>query len=434
MFFGGDPFEHFAGMHGGGGGGGGGRGGGRGRGGEEADTQKLYDILGVPKNASEADIKKAFKKLALKHHPDKGGDVEKFKEISGAAEILSDPEKRKVYDQYGLEGLSGEGGGGGGGSDIFDMFFGGGRRRGPQGPQKGEDLVHTIKASLEDLYNGKTVRLAISRNKPCQACEGRGGKAGAEKTCNDCHGRGVRVMMRQIGPGMVQQMQAACGECKGTGKLMDERDKCKECKGNKVFKDRKVLEVNIEKGMKHGSKIKFSGEADEVPGTLPGDVVIVVQEKEHETFKRKEADLVQTIELQLSEALCGFTRTITHLDGRVLKIQSEPGQVVKHDQVKVIQGEGMPLHGNPFTKGKMFLHFSVVFPKTLPLSAVNAIRSALPQVSVPMLSGEEEECTMTDIDLSQFGKSAGSSHRDATNDDDDDEGHGGAQRVQCGQA
>jgi DnaJ family protein A protein 2 len=331
--------------------------------------------------------------------------------------------------------LAGDGqGGGGGGSDIFDMFFGGGRRRGPQGPQKGEDLVHTIKASLEDLYNGKTVRLAISRNKPCTDCEGRGGKVGCEKSCSDCNGRGIKVMMRQLGPGMVQQMQVQCSECKGAGKSIDERDKCKACKGNKVFKDRKVLEVNIEKGMKHGSKIKFSGEADEIPGTIPGDVVIVVQEKEHEVFKRKEADLVQTIDLQLSEALCGFTKVITHLDGRSIKVQVEPGQVIKQDQVKVIAGEGMPYHGNPFTKGKLFLHFTVNFPKTLPVDAVTKIRSALPAVATPMLTGEEEEASMQDIDISQFGKSADRSSRSATDEDDEDGGSGGAQRVQCGQA
>lgn len=116
--------------------------------------------------------------------------------------MLSDPEKRKQYDQYGLEGLEGGGGGGESANDVFDMFFNGGRgRRGPAGPQKGEDIQHSVKASLEDLYNGKTVRLAIQRNKPCPDCNGRGGKEGAEKTCNDCNGRGVRVQLRQIGPG-----------------------------------------------------------------------------------------------------------------------------------------------------------------------------------------------------------------------------------------
>ena len=278
MFFGGDPF-------GGGGdpfGGGGGRGGGRG--GPPADTTKLYEILGVPKDADANTIKKAFRKAALKHHPDKGGDVDKFKELSGAAEILMDEEKRKIYDEYGLEGLEEGGGGGGGGGmdDILRQFMGGGGGRRSRGPQKGEDIVHPIKASLEDLYNGKTTRLAINRNKKCGECEGRGGKVGCEKECSDCNGRGVRVQLRQVGPGMVQQMQSACPTCKQTGKVMNEADKCKTCKGKKTIKDRKVLEVVIEKGMKNGQKIKFRGEADELPGTTAGDVVFVVQEKEHE--------------------------------------------------------------------------------------------------------------------------------------------------------
>lgn len=312
------------------------------------------------------------------------------------------------------------------------MFFGGGGGgRGRRGPQKGEDIVHSVKASLEDLYNGKTVRLAISRNKPCPDCEGRGGKVGAEKTCSDCNGRGVKIQIRQIGPGMVQQLQSGCTTCKGLCKVIDEKDKCKQCKGNKVFKDRKVLDVSIEKGMKNGQKIKFAGEADEVPGTVPGDVVIVVQEKEHELFKRKGADLVYTMELSLSESLCGFVRTINHLDGRVLKIESPAGQVIKQDAVKVIHGEGMPYHGSPFTKGRLFIHFAVLFPKTLPLSTVTALTAILPRPELPMLSGEEEDCSMSDIDLNQFGKDEGRSSYE--NQEDEDES-GGAQRVQCGQA
>jgi DnaJ family protein A protein 2 len=295
----------------------------------------------------------------------------------------------------------------------------------------GEDIVHTIKASLEDMYNGKTVRLAISRNKPCIDCNGRGGKQGAERTCTDCNGRGVRIQLRQIGPGMVQQMQSSCSACKGAGKLMDEKDKCKSCKGNKVYKDRKVLEVNIEKGMQHGQKIRFGGEADEVPGTLAGDVIIVVQEKEHDTFKRKGADLVAEVELSLSEALCGFVRTITHLDGRVLKLEVAAGTVTMHDTYKLVKGEGMPQHGNIFNKGGLFVHFKVKFPKSLPVATVAKLKALLPQVAAPMLTGEEEECALGDVDLTQFGRT-NDAGRSAV-DEDDEEGSGGAQRVQCGQ-
>lgn len=341
-----------------------------------------------------------------------------------------DAQKRQIYDKYGMEGLENGGGGGGGSSaeDIFSMFFGGGGggRRGPQGPQKGEDIVHPIKASLEDLYNGKTTRLAINRNKLCEDCEGRGGKVGAEKDCSDCNGRGVRVQLRQIGPGMVQQIQSACPTCKGSCKIINEKDKCKSCKGKKTYKDRKVLECQIEKGMKNGQKIRFGGEADELPGTIPGDVVFVVQEKEHEVFKRKGADLVTHINLELSEALCGFTKTITHMDGRVLRIDSPPGKVVKPDSVHMIDGEGMPYHGNPFTKGRLFVVFRVSFPSSLPQSTVKALQQCLPAAPAVSLNGEEEECNFREVDIGQFGQG-----NDRMHEAEDEEDERGGQRVQC---
>merc|ERR1712146_662871 len=157
------------------------------------------------------------------------------------------------------------------------------------------------------------------------------------------------------------------------GKTISEKDKCKTCKGKKVNKDRKILEVNVEKGMKNGQKIKFTGEADEAPDTIPGDVVFVVQEREHDTFKRKGADLVTTINISLAESLCGFTRTISHMDGRVLRIDNKPGKVVKPDSVKLIQGEGMPYHGSPFSKGRLFVSVSIF----LPLSPLRCVQLSL---------------------------------------------------------
>jgi len=425
MFFGGgDPFEHFANMNGGG------MRGGRERG--PVDNEGFYKILGVEKSADESAIKKAYRKLAMKHHPDKGGDAEVFKEISTAHDVLTDPEKRSIYDKYGKEGLEEGGGGGSSADDLMSQFFGGGRSRGPRGPQRGEDIQHELKVSLEDLYNGKTVKLAINRDKICVDCGGKGGKEGCEKSCSDCQGRGVRVQLRQIGPGMVQQIQSACQRCKGSGKIMNEKDKCKTCNGKKVNKDRKILEVNVEKGMKNGQKIKFSGEADEAPDTIPGDVVFVIKEREHDQFKRKGADLVMTINLTLSESLCGFTRTITHMDGRVLRIDNEPGKVVKPDAVKMIQGEGMPYHGNPFSKGRLFVHFRVEFPKSVTKEMCSKLVSALPAAEQVSLSGEEEECNMTDVDLSQFGQDQGGEYQRSTYDEDDEDEMGGrGQKVQC---
>lgn len=171
------------------------RGGGRPK--KDVDNNKFYELLGVPKNASTDEIKKAFKKKALKAHPDKGGDLEHFKELNLAHEVLSNPEKREIYDQYGEEGLREGGGGGPGGfGDIFDLFGMGGRGGGkPSGPKKGKPVLHPVKATLEDLYNGKTSKVVVNRERICSKCEGRGGKAGAVVTCSGCKGKGMRTVM-----------------------------------------------------------------------------------------------------------------------------------------------------------------------------------------------------------------------------------------------
>ena len=271
--------------------------GGMGRQREPADTTALYEVLGIQKSASATEIKKAFRKLALKKHPDKGGDPEEFKKIQAAYEVLGDEEKREKYDKYGLEGLE-AGDMPEGGMDVFDLFFGGGRRRrgGGGGKRKAEDTVYPLKVSLEDLYNGKTAKLAITRSV----------MKGEPKKCTTCKGQGVVVQMRQIGPGMVQQLQTRCPDCPpGSG-------------GYRVNmkKERQVLEVNVDKGASHNTKLRFSGMGNESPNAEPGDVVFVLQQKEHASFKRKGADLLIQKDISLSEALCGFKFVVRQLDGR----------------------------------------------------------------------------------------------------------------------
>ncbi|KAL6190671.1 hypothetical protein ACLB2K_037065 [Fragaria x ananassa] len=332
------------------------------------NNDKYYKILGVSKNASQDDVKKAYKKAAIKTHPDKGGDPEKFKELGQAYEVLSDPKKREIYDQFGEEGLMNEGPGGHPHQqdpfDIFTHFF----NRGPRETRerRGKDVAYPLKVSLEDLYNGTTRNLAVSRNRICTKCKGKGSKAGASSTtCGGCQGSGRKVTIRRLGPSMVQQMQEYCNECNGTGRNLRAQDRCQQCKGDKVVPEKKTLEVNVEKGMRNGHKITFRGEADEAPGTITGDIVIVVQQKEHPKFKREGDDLIFEHTLSLKEALCGFQFKLKHLDGRQLLIKSEPGQVVKPDQYKAINDEGMPIYSNGFTKGKLYVHFIVEFPNSL---------------------------------------------------------------------
>jgi DnaJ family protein A protein 2 len=385
----------------------------------------------VAKDADEKQIKTAYRKLAIKHHPDKGGDEQKFKEVSAAYEILSDADKRSKYDKYGLEGVSddnGGGGGGGGQDDLFNMFFGGGRRGGgggrEQGPRRGEDVTHPLKVSLEDLYNGKTVKLAVHRSVI----------VGESSKCKACDGQGAVMELRQIALGMVQQIQRKCGECGGQGWAC------------KTKKERKVLEVGIEKGMRHSQKITFRGLADEKPNTETGDIVFVVQEKEHSTFKRKGADLLITKTVSLNEALCGFTWLVTHLDGRQICIKSNPGEVILAEgpggtpYVKAVDNEGMPSHGNPFVKGKLYVLFKVDFPTEdqMTESVIKGLKEILPNPSMDVEydDDEVEEVHLEQADVKSFGKGGAAGHGGgATEGDSDEEGGGGGPGgVQCQQS
>ena len=208
---------------------------------------KYYDLLEVSPSASDSELKKSYYKLAKVYHPDKNPNAgEKFKEISHAYEILSDSQKRQVYDQYGEEGLSNDGHGHGvSPEDLFSQLFGGGGRSRQSGPRKGKDMVHQLKVSLEDLYKGKVSKLALQKQVLCAGCEGRGGKAGSVTTCRGCQGRGIKIIMRQMGP-MIQQMQQTCGDCNGEGSVMNEKDRCKQCNGRKVANERKVFSTQLD--------------------------------------------------------------------------------------------------------------------------------------------------------------------------------------------
>ncbi|KAA8515878.1 hypothetical protein F0562_019057 [Nyssa sinensis] len=399
-----------------------------------SDNSKYYGILGVSKSASQDELKKAYKKAAIKNHPDKGGDPEKFKELAQAYEVLSDPDKREIYDQYGEDALK-EGMGGGDAShspfDIFESFFGGGafggggssRRR----KKQGEDVIHTLKVSLEDLYNGTTKKLSLSRNVLCPKCKGKGSKSGTTGRCYGCQGSGMKISTRQIGPGMIQQMQHVCPECRGSGEVISERDKCPQCKGNKVSQEKKVLEVHVEKGMQHGQKITFQGEADEAPDTITGDIVFVLQQKEHPRFKRKFDDLYVEHTLTLTEALCGFQFALTHLDNRQLLIKSNPGEVIKPDQYKAINDEGMPHHQRPFMRGRLFIHFNLEFSDCGFLSPekCRVLETILPPRPSKQLSNMEldecEETTLHDVNIEEEMRRKEQQRKQEAYDDEDDE-------------
>lgn len=409
---------------------------------------KLYDTLGVSRDASESDIRKNYRKLAMQYHPDKNPNnpdaAAKFQEISHAYEVLTDPEKREVYNQYGEEGLKEGGAGGFSAEDIFSQFFGGGfftggggpRRGGGRQQRKGEDLQHPLKVTLEDLYKGKTTKLSLQKSVLCVDCGGKGSKnPGAVKRCEGCRGQGIKVTLRQIAPGMVQQMQQTCPDCRGTGEVIREKDRCPKCQGNKTYSERKVLDVYIDKGMRHGQRIVFAGEGDQAPDMIPGDIIVVLQLKEHAVFKRDGDDLYMEQDLTLHEALCGYELRITHLDGRMLRIQGAPGQVVTPGDIKCIASEGMPVHKRPYEKGRLIIKFNVQFPKQLKDDAVKLLDKALPRPKAKPPVNEEEVEDVTLIDFDQNERRSHSHHRGGGEayDEDEDEGHGHPQGVSCAQ-
>jgi len=279
-------------------------------GGKPVDTTKFYKLLEVDKNATVNDIKKSYRKLAMKNHPDKGGDPEKFKEITKAYEVLSDADKRATYDRHGEEGLE-NGGGGGDAGDIFSqMFGGGGGGRGGGGArkrQKTKDVVHTVNVTLDQLYNGGMKKMAVSR----QVID----KKKGVQQCKKCDGRGVTVEVVRMGP-MIQQMQSSCSSCGGAGTSFS------------TCQERTILEVAIQKGAPDGHKVVFHGKADEHPDKDTGDVVIVLKATEHPTIKRRGADLFIEKSISLQEALCGFDMDFEHLDGRKLLVKTSPGDIV----------------------------------------------------------------------------------------------------------
>jgi len=234
---------------------------------------------------------------------------------------------------------------------------------------------------------------------------------------------------------MIQQMQHVCPDCKGSGETIVEKDRCGQCKGQKVVQDKKLLEVHVEKGMQHGQKITFQGEADEAPDTVTGDIVFVLQQKEHPKFKRKVDDLFVEHTLSLTEALCGFQFPLTHLDGRQLLIKSTPMEIIKPGQFKAINDEGMPHYQRPFMKGRLYIHFSVDVPESGSLSPeqiANLEKVLPPRSSSQMTEMELDECeetTLHDVNIDDEMRRKQSHAQEAYDEDEESSGP----RTQCAQ-
>eukprot|EP00124_Ichthyophonus_hoferi_P001437 Ihof_evm3s75 gene=Ihof_evmTU3s75 len=338
---------------------------------------RFYDVLEVAPTADLSEIRRSFRAFAKRFHPDKNPEqaetsTEKFKEAAYIFGVLEDPQKRKTYDLYGEAGLNNarlasetEWGDTKGdyASQMFKRFFGGPEVFSQPKAKKGRDVTHKLVVSLEDLYKGKTARLMVQKTVICPTCSGHGGKEGKVFTCLVCNGRGVVCRGQQVGPRLTQQVSLQCDVCHGEGFLVDEKDRCKTCNAVRTIPESKVLDVMIEPGMSHGHRIVLPHEADQQPGIIPGDIIIVLEQKAHAHFVRRGNDLLTTQIIELSQALCGFQFAIQHLDGRPLVMCSRPGEVMRERYMWNAKGHGMPIYGKPDESGQLLINFQISFPQ-----------------------------------------------------------------------
>eukprot|EP00434_Breviolum_minutum_P018538 symbB.v1.2.016351.t1/scaffold1222.1/size194531/25 len=358
---------------------------------------RLYQLLGVDRNADEASIKQAYKKQAMKHHPDRGGDEAQFKDISKAYEVLSDPQKRQIYDAYGEAGLEGAGADAGGaqGMNPFDLFshifgFQAGNQQRRSRPVTAR---YDVQLTLEELYVGTSRRINYERNKICTSCHGQGGKN--PQVCQRCKGVGYVITTQQFGP-MIQQSQSVCGSCQGKGMIIQPKDICQVCKGVGTIKEKTPFEITIEPGAEDGHEYHFPGASDEALGHDPGDLIIRIKEKTHPVFQRVQEclpnkssawfcydfvhqdSLVMVRKISLAEALCGFNFTTKFLDGQNLVVSSEPGKVMKPGDMLVINGKGMPKKASK-KQGNLFVDFPPELPESSRQGLAELLGGELPK-------------------------------------------------------
>ncbi len=354
-----------------------------------AEKRDYYEVLGIQKGASEDEIKKAYKKLARKYHPDMNpGDKEaeeKFKEVNEANEVLSDPEKKARYDQFGFAGVdpnygAGAGGGAYGGGfdfgdlgDIFGSFFGGGfgggQRRNPNAPQRGESIRASVSVSFTEAAFGCEKSVTLERSGQCPTCKGNGCAPGTTpEICPDCHGTGT-VQTRRQTPMGVFASNGPCRKCGGTGRLIHQP--CPDCRGTGAVRKRKTIKVNIPAGIDHGQTISLRGQGNAGRNGGPaGDLLITVMVQPHELFRRDGVDVFCEAPITFAQAVLGAELEIPTIDGKVKYSIPEGTQT---GTVFRLKGKGIPVL-NGRGRGDQYVTVTIETPRNLNKEQKEALR------------------------------------------------------------
>lgn len=327
---------------------------------------KYYELLEVPQTASTEEIKQSFRNLVIKNHPDKGGDAEKFKEITHAYEILVNTEKRAIYDRYGEEGLENDFVTSDDFVDPFDEFSNSANKaKETKKVIKTEDIHHDLPITLEELYKGVEKSFTINRTKICSSCKGYGAKnPGNVHKCKKCNGIGKILKGKFIDTETLTGVEEICPDCKGEGTIIKKQDKCKVCNGKKTVRIKEVMKVIIKPGSEDGDTVKIVGCADELPHSLPGDIIFHIKEKDHQIYQRQGSDLLCVKTISLVDALTGVDFTIPHLNGENITIQSKPNDIYSFGAIRAVDSLGMPnIEGNGY--GRLFIKYKIEMPKSL---------------------------------------------------------------------
>lgn len=356
-----------------------------------AAKRDYYEVLGVNRNADKSELKKAYRKLAKKYHPDMNpGDAEaerKFKEASEAYAVLSDPDKRRQYDQFGHAAFEGGGAGGAGGfggfdfsgadfsdifGDIFGDFFGGGRRSGrtSNGPMKGMNIRKGVRITFEEAVFGCEKEIEIVLKDPCEKCQGTGAKPGTSpETCPRCGGRGQVVYTSQSFFGTVQNVQT-CPDCHGSGKII--REKCPDCAGTGYISSKKTIQVSIPAGIDNGQSVRIRDKGE--PGTNGGprgDLLVEVTVSRHPIFQRQDMNIFSTAPISFAQAALGGDVRIKTVDGEVI-YTVKPG--TKTDTKVRLKGKGVPSVRNPKVRGDQYVTLVIQTPEKLSPEAKEALK------------------------------------------------------------